>query len=286
VVTGLSKDLKMNNLLRTSFKYFSLILLAIVFLLPIAMLLVSSFKTSSQIYNPVFSFIPEPFTLSNFVDAVSKINFPQALINTLYIAFFNIIGVTVASSLAAYAFSAIEWKGRDLFFAITLATIMLPDIVLLIPQFLFFKSMGWYGTMLPLIVPFFCGLPFYIFLLRQFFMTIPKDLADSARIDGANEFTIWKSIYLPLSMPAVFIVVLFQFLIVWNDLMKPSIYLINENQYNLSLALHQFQSKLGGAQWGPLMAAVLIMIIPVIILFLFTQKYFVKGITLGGLKES
>lgn len=266
--------------------FFALISLAIVFLLPIAMLLLSSFKSSEQIYNPIFSFIPKPFILANFVDAFSKINFLEALLNTLYIAFFNIIGVVVASSLAAYAFSAIEWKGRDLCFAITLGTIMLPDIVLLIPQFIFFKTLGWYGTMLPLIVPFFCGLPFYIFLLRQFFITIPKDLADSARIDGASEFTIWKDIYLALSKPALFIVGLFQFLISWNDLMKPSIYLINENQYNLSLALHQFQSKLGGAQWGPLMAAVVLMLIPVVILFLFTQKFFVKGISLGGLKES
>jgi multiple sugar transport system permease protein len=263
-----------------------LLTLAAIFLLPIAMLVLSSFKTSEQIYSPNFTFIPDPFSLQNFIDAFNKINFPLALFNTLYLAFFNIIGVLIASSLAAYAFSAVEWKGRDLCFSITLATIMLPDIVLLIPQFIFFKSLGWYGNMLPLIIPYFCGLPFYIFLLRQFFISIPKDLADSARIDGASEFSIWKDIYLPLSKPALLIVTLFQFLITWNDLMKPSIYLINEHQYNLSLALHQFQSKLGGAQWGPLMAAVLIMLLPVVILFLFSQKYFVKGITMGGLKES
>lgn len=268
------------------FSNLALIVLAIVFLLPIAMLLVSSFKTAEQIYNPSFSFLPQPFTLENFIDAFRKINFPLALFNTLYLAFFNIFGVVIASSLAAYAFTALEWKGRDLCFALTLATIMLPDIVLLIPQFIFFKSLGWYGNMLPLIVPYFCGLPFYIFLLRQFFLSIPKDLADSARIDGASEFTIWREIYLPLAKPALLIVVLFQFLITWNDLMKPSIYLVNEHQYNLSLALHQFQSKLGGAEWGPLMAAVLIMLLPVVLLFLFTQKYFVKGIALGGLKES
>ena len=261
-------------------------LLAIIFILPVAMLLVSSFKSPEQIYSPSFSFIPKPFTLTNFSDAIEKINFLPALANTLYIAFFNIVGVVVASSLAAYAFSALEWKGRDFCFALTLATIMLPDIVLLIPQFLFFKSLGWYGNMLPLLVPYFCGLPFYIFLLRQFFISIPKDLADSARIDGASEFQIWKDIYLPLSKPALLIVVLFQFLISWNDLMKPSVYLVNVDQYNLSLALQQFQSKLGGAQWGPLMAAVILMLLPVVILFLFTQKHFIRGITLGGLKES
>ena len=162
---------------------------------------------------------------------------------------------------------------------------MLPDMVLLVPQFLLFKYLGWYGTMLPLIVPFFCGLPFYIFLLRQFFLTIPKDLAESARIDGASELQIWWGIYMPLSKPALFIVALFQFLIAWNDLMKVSVYLIDDNQYTLSLALQQFQSRLGGAEWGPLMAASAIMIIPIIILFLFAQKSFVQGIQMTGIKE-
>lgn len=268
------------------FSFVLTLVLAVIFLLPLSMLVTSSFMNAEQIYSNHFSFIPNPFSLENFSTAFAKIDFLKALANTLYLAVFNIIGVVVASSLAAYAFSAMTWKGRDLFFAITLATIMLPDIVLLIPQFLFFKTLNLYGTLLPLILPYFCGLPFYIFLLRQFFIAIPKDLADSARIDGASEFTIYKEIYMKLSKPAILIVVLFQFLLTWNDFMKPSIYLINEKQYTLSIALQQFQSKLGGAQWGPLMASVLLMIIPVVILFLFTQKYFIKGIALQGLKES
>ncbi|MDA0771691.1 MAG: carbohydrate ABC transporter permease [Cyanobacteria bacterium] len=246
----------------------------------------SDFQNKSSKSSSGFEWIPNPVVWSNFWLALSKINFLNSLLNTIYIAVFNIFGVVVASSLAAYAFSALEWKGRDLFFAITLATIMLPDMVLMVPQFILFKQMGWYGTMLPLIVPYFCGLPFYIFLLRQFFLTIPRDLADSARIDGANEFTIWKDIYVPLAKPALMVVGLFQFLISWNDLLKPSIFLIDETQYTLSLALQQYQSKLGGAEWGPLMAAVLIMIVPIVILFLLTQKYFVKGIAMSGLKES
>lgn len=268
------------------FSFVLTLILAVIFLLPLSMLVTSSFMNAEQIYSSHFSFIPKPFSLENFSAAFAKIDFFKALANTLYLAVFNIIGVVVASSLAAYAFSAMKWKGRDLFFAITLATIMLPDIVLLIPQFLFFKTLNLYGTLLPLILPYFCGLPFYIFLLRQFFIAIPKDLADSARIDGASEFTIYKEIYMKLSKPAILIVILFQFLLTWNDFMKPSIYLINEKQYTLSIALQQFQSKLGGAQWGPLMASVLLMIVPVVILFLFTQKYFIKGIALQGLKES
>ncbi len=265
--------------------HFLLITICIVFLIPIAMMLSTSLKSPEQIYNNGFEWIPNPIVWSNYSEAITKINFLHCFLNTIYIAVFNIFGVVLASSLAAYAFSTLEWRWREPLFMLTLATIMLPDMVLMVPQFMLFKSLGWYGTMLPLIVPYFCGLPFYIFLLRQFFLSIPRDLADSARIDGASEWLIYKDIYMPLAKPALMVVALFQFLISWNDLLKPSIFLIDENQYTLSLALQQFQSKLGGAQWGPLMASVVIMVIPVIVLFLITQKHFVKGIAMSGLKE-
>lgn len=266
--------------------HLGLILLSAIFLVPLLCILSTSLKGSEQIYSSSFEWIPQPIHWSNFTVAISKISFLRSLSNTVYLALFNIVGVIIASSLAAYAFAAFEWRGRELVFMLTLATIMLPDMVLMVPQFSLFKELGWYGTMLPLIVPYFCGLPFYIFLLRQFFLSIPKDLADSARIDGATEFQIWKDIYLPLAKPALMVVGLFQFLITWNDLLKPSIFLTDENKYTLSLALQQYQSKLGGAEWGPLMASVLLMIIPVLILFLITQKYFVKGIAMSGLRES
>jgi multiple sugar transport system permease protein len=268
------------------FRHSILITISLIFLVPVFAVISTSLKSSGQIYNSEFSWIPNPITWSNFSEAITKIDFFKTSFNTLYIAFFNIFGVVIASSLAAYAFSALQWKYRELLFLITLGTIMLPDMVLIVPQFLLFRDLGWYGTMLPLIAPFFCGLPFYIFLLRQFFLSIPKDLADSARIDGASELTIFKEIYLPLAKPALMVVALFQFLISWNDLMKPSIFLINKEQYTLSLALQQFQSKLGGAEWGPLMAAVLIMMLPILVLFFFTQKYFVRGIAMSGLKEA
>jgi len=263
-----------------------LIAISLIFLVPLILVISTSFKSSEQIYNSYFELIPNPITWTNFSESIRTIDFFKCLANTLYIAVFNIFGVVVASSLAAYAFAVLRWQGRELIFMLTLSTIMLPDIVLMVPQFMLFKYLGWYGTMLPLIVPYFCGLPFYIFLLRQFFMTIPKDLADSARIDGADEFTIYKDIYLPLAKPALMIVGLFQFLLYWNDLLKPSIFLISEKQYTLSLALQQFQSKLGGAQWGPLMAVVLMMILPIIILFLTSQKFFIRGVAMSGLKES
>lgn len=255
------------------------------FLLPFLGMLATSLKGSDQIYSLNFSFIPDPIVWRNYIEAVQKIDFFKCFTNTLYIAFFNVFGVIIASAMAAYAFSALKWKGREVFFFITIAVMMLPDMSLMVPQFLLFKSLGWYGTMLPLIVPFFCGLPFYIFLLRQFFLSIPKDLAESARLDGASEWQICWGIYMPLAKPALMVVALFQFLISWNDLMKPSIYLIDEAQYTLSLGLQQYQSRLGGAEWGPLMAASMIMIIPILILFFFTQRSFVKGIAMSGLKE-
>jgi multiple sugar transport system permease protein len=267
------------------FVHFFLLLICLVFLLPIFAVLSTSLKSSEQIYQIDFHWIPSPIVWSNYLEAINKINFSRCLFNTLYLSAFNIFGVIIASSLAAYAFSVLNWRLREMFFLITLATIMLPDMVLMVPQFLLFKNLGWYGTLLPLIVPYFCGLPFYIFLLRQFFLSIPKDLADSARIDGASEIKIWWDIYMPLARPALMVVALFQFLISWNDLLKPSIFLIDENQYTLSLALQQFQSRLGGAEWGPLMAIVIIMALPIIVLFLITQKYFVRGIAVSGLKE-
>ncbi len=272
--------------MRSAPRHLVLVILCIIFLLPIAAVISTSFKSADEIYGESFHWLPRLINWSNYSEAITRINFVACLLNTLYIAIFNIIGVIIASSLAAYAFSAMQWRGRDLLFMITLATIMLPEMVLTVPQFILFKSLGWYGTMLPLIMPYFCGLPFYIFLLRQFFLGIPQELRAAAKIDGADEITIWRTIYMPLAKPALIIVGLFQFLISWNDLLKPSIYLINAEQYTLSLALQQYQSRLGGAQWGPMMAAVIIMIIPVIILFVLGQKYFIKGVTLTGLKES
>ncbi len=266
--------------------HLALILASLILLAPLIGMLSTSLKTSAEIYSQNFSLIPQRLSFENFIQAWQKVNFLKASLNTLYIAFFNVLGVVIASSMAAYAFSALEWKGREIYFAATIAIMMLPDMVIAVPQFILFKELGWYGTMLPLIAPYLCGLPFYIFLLRQFFLSIPKDLADSARLDGASEWIIYQEIYLPLSKPALLIVALFQFLICWNDLLKPSIFLIDKESYTLSLALSQFQSKLGGVDWGTLMAASLIMIIPVLVLFFFCQKYFVKGVAMSGLKES
>ncbi len=162
---------------------------------------------------------------------------------------------------------------------------MLPDMVTLVPQFVLFQKLGLYGSFLPLTIPSLCGNAFYIFLLRQFFMTIPKGLHEAASIDGCSEFYIYRNIYLPLSIPSLSVVALFQFMFTWNDLMKPSIYLINQDQYTLSLALQQFKAQHGGTEWALLMAASTVVVLPVIIIFFLAQKTFVQGITMTGIKE-
>jgi multiple sugar transport system permease protein len=266
-------------------KYFLLLLISGVLITPLALIILTSLKEQAQIYSNTASLFPNPLTFKNFITAFEAIEFLKAFKNTFYIAFFNIFGVVIASSLAAYAFSVLEWKGRDIFFSITLGTMMVPEMTLLIPQFLLFKETGLYGGFLPLIIPYFFGLPYYIFLFRQFFLSIPKTLRDSAKIDGASEFTIWLDIYMALSKPIIMIVILFQFLISWNDLLKPSIFLISEKNYTLSLALQQYLSRLGGAEWGPLMAGAIIMVLPILIIFFFSQKTLIKGITISGLKD-
>jgi multiple sugar transport system permease protein len=266
-------------------KYFLLLVISGVLITPLALIILTSLKEQAQIYSSTASLLPDPLTFKNFITAFEAIEFLKAFKNTFYIAFFNIFGVVIASSLAAYAFSVLEWKGRDIFFSITLGTMMLPEMTLLIPQFLLFKGTGLYGGFLPLIIPYFFGLPYYIFLFRQFFLSIPKTLRDSAKIDGASEFTIWLDIYMALSKPIIMIVILFQFLISWNDLLKPSIFLISEKNYTLSLALQQYLSRLGGAEWGPLMAGAIIMVLPILVIFFFSQKTLIKGITISGLKD-
>jgi multiple sugar transport system permease protein len=254
-------------------------------LVPFIGMLSTSLKSSEQIYHSGFELIPNPVEWGNYLVALNKIGFLGCALNTLYIAVFSVVGVTISSALAAYAFSALNWRGREIVFAVTIATMMLPDMALLVPQFLLIKWLGLYGSSLALIMPYLGGLPFYIFLLRQFFLSIPRELADSARIDGATEWQIFAEIYMPLAKPALMVVALFQFMINWNDLMKPSVYLIDEARYTLSLGLQQYQSQLGGAEWGPMMAAAIIVIIPVLVLFLFTQKQFIQGITMSGLKD-
>ena len=267
------------------FLHLVLISMSLLFLIPLLWMISTSLKTPEQIFLGEVKWIPEPIAFENFIMAFKFVNLLSALQNTLFLAVLNVVGILFSCSLAAYAFSVLKWRFRDLFFYITLATMMLPEMVTLVPQFDLFQKLGWYGTYLPLIAPYFCGNAFYIFLLRQFFLTIPKELHEAASIDGCSEFAIYRDIYLKLSIPALSVVALFQFLFTWNDLIKPSVYLIEKNQYTLSIALQQFKAQHGGTEWALLMAATTMIIIPIIVIFFFAQKTFVQGITMTGIKE-
>ncbi|MBI5094120.1 MAG: carbohydrate ABC transporter permease [Candidatus Hydrogenedentes bacterium] len=223
------------------------------------------------------------FEWENYKTAFGMIDFTNNLRNTLFICVLCVIGTVFSCSTVAYSFARIPWKGRNVCFILVLATMMLPYQVTLIPLFAVYRSLGWVGTFKPLIVPAFFGVPFYIFLLRQFFMTIPQDMSAAARIDGCNEFGIFARIILPLSKPAMATTALFTFLFEWGDFLNPLIYLQDDRQYTLAVALQQFQSSHESA-WGPLMAMSTVITIPIVVIFFLTQRTFIQGITMTGLK--
>jgi multiple sugar transport system permease protein len=260
-----------------------LIVLSIVFLIPFLWLISTSLKTDPQIFLYPPRWIPNPLTINQYRLAVTTIPFFMYAQNSLLYCVCAVVGVVFSCSLVAYGLSRIQWPGRDVLFLVTLGTMLLPFEVTLVPLFIVFRTLGWVGTFLPLIVPPFFGSAFYIFLLRQFMMTLPTELADAARIDGASEFRIFWSVVLPLVRPALAVVALFEFLRAWGDFLGPLIYLTDQATYTISLGLEQYNTQYG-TEWGQLMAASTLLTIPVIILFFFTQRTFVQGITLTGLK--
>jgi len=219
----------------------------------------------------------------NYPRAFEMIDFGLNLRNTLFICCTVVLGTIVSCSLVAYSFARIPWRGRNALFLLVISTMMMPYTVTLVPLFVLYRELGWTGTFLPLIVPYCLGTPFYIFLLRQFFMGIPHELSAAARIDGCSEFGIYWRIVLPLAKPALAATALFMFLFQWGDFLNPLIYLQDDRQWTLALALQNFQSNHESA-WGPLMAMTTVMTLPIIVLFFFAQRTFIQGITMSGLK--
>ena len=251
--------------------YAALVLFGLIFLLPFAWMVSTSVKPNDQVFVYPPQWIPNPILWDNYVDALTELPFLSYLRNTVFISGMTIVGNLLSCSLVAYGFSRVRWFGRDAVFLIVLATMMLPTATTLVPLYVIFRNLGWMGTFNPLVVPPFFGTAFFIFLLRQFFMTIPMDLSDAARIDGENEFGIFWRIILPLSKPALTTVALFSFLWSWSDFFGPLIFLTNENLYTISLGLVQFQSRYDTA-WGQVMAAATVFTLPVLVLFFVSQR--------------
>ena len=279
---GLNKK-RIKGFVRSLLIHSALIPFAFVFMLPFLWMLSTSLKSNTQlfVYPPIL--VPIPAAWENYPTAVVYIDFFLYLRNTLIIAVSATIGAVISCSLVAYSLARIPWPGRNFLFILTVATLMLPFQVTLIPLFLVFKGLGWVGDFRPLIIPHFFGGALYIFLLRQFFMTIPMELSEAAHIDGASEFRIYWSIILPLAKPALATVAIFEFIARWRDYLGPLIYLNDQKLYTLSLGIYEYRSQYG-AEWGLLMAASVLITLPIVLLFFFLQKTFVQGITLTGIK--
>lgn len=263
--------------------YLALMVLAFLFAAPFVWMIGSSLKTSDQIFVFPPEWIPSPIRWRNYEDVFTFIPFVRYFFNTSLISLGTIIGNVLSASLVAYSFSRIRWTGREVCFYLMLASMLLPPQVTMIPTFVIFRTMGVIDTYVPLILPAFLGTPFFIFLLRQFFLGIPEALSEAARIDGCSEWQIYSRVIMPLSITGLTTVVVFSFLWSWVDYLNPLIYLQSPEKFTLSLGLQQFQSS-HAMEWGMLMAAGTMMVLPVVLLFFFAQRTFISGITAGGLK--
>ncbi len=272
-------------------KYTVLTLLTVTYILPFFWMVSSALKNDSQVYVVPPIWIPSPAYWENFVNAWASQPFNLYVWNTVWLyAIPATVGIVLSSAIVAYGFSRIKWPGRETLFYLCLATMMVPFQVQMVPLFMIFKQFGWIDSFLPLIVPAFFGSPFYIFMLRQFFMTIPAELSDAARIDGANELDILFRIILPLSRPALTVVALFAFIGAWNDYLGPLIYVHDNSKLVLALGVENmrrammFNSTISNA-YPYLMAVSTIVVLPILIMFFFGQKTFIEGISMTGIKE-
>ncbi|HZN42175.1 MAG TPA: carbohydrate ABC transporter permease [Actinomycetota bacterium] len=252
------------------------------FLVPVVFITLTALMTDQQARTATV--VPSPFQWSNFADVFDRIPFLRYTFNTATIATLATLGIVLSCVPVAYALSRMKWKGRDATFVVVLSTLMLPVQVTIVPLYILFVRFGWIGTMRPLIIPLFFGDAFTIFLLRQFFLTIPTELSDAARVDGASEFQIMTRVIVPLAKPAIAAVALFQFLYSWNDFFSPLLYLIqNPKAWTLSIALSEFKGQFH-VEWNMIMAASMLFVLPVIVLFFLAQRAFIEGVTLTGTK--
>jgi multiple sugar transport system permease protein len=259
------------------------IALSIAFLLPFVFILATSLMTNQQALSP--SIWPRPFVWSNYKTVFESFPFVRYTLNTVTYAGLATVGVVLSCIPVAYALSRLQWRGRQAALLLVLSPPMLPPQVTIVPLYLIFVRLHWIGSLKPLIIPLFFGDAFTIFLLRQFFLTIPQELSDAARVDGASELQILLRVIVPLAKPAIAAVALFQFLYSWNDFFSPLLYAGNNpDSWTLAVALQQFTTLSRGVLWNLQMAASLLFMLPVIIIFFFAQKVFVEGVTLTGVK--
>jgi ABC-type glycerol-3-phosphate transport system permease component len=263
--------------------YVLLAAVALPFLLPLLWMVSTAFKPARMVYVSPPQWIPAPVTLDNFREAWGLLDFPRFIANSLWVTLWTVFGTMLSSSLVGYAFATLPGRGKRFLFSLLLATVMVPTSVTLIPLFVLFSLLGWVNTYLPLIVPHFFANAFYVFLFRQFFGSLPRELFESAELDGCNPFSAYWRIALPLSGPALATVGVFSFIGAWNDFLGPLVYLSTNQKYTLSLGLSLFQ----GVFWTQLhylMPMSLVALLPVLVLFVVAQRFFVQGIVTTGFK--
>ena len=275
---------KRKNLISKAVLYVVLILGAVIFVFPVFWMLITALKTRAEVITYPIQWLPKVPRWENFVEAVKSFPIVRLTGNTLFLAAVNVIGTLLSCTMVAYAFSRLQWPGRDTWFMVLLATMMMPGVCTMIPQFIMYKNFGWIDTYLPLTIPSFTASAGNVFLIRQFFRTIPNDLSEGARIDGAGHLRIYSQIVMPLCRPVVIMIGINTFMWTWNDFQGPLLYLNDANLYTITYGLRTFQSK-NSTDWSLLMAAALLISVPTIALFLSCQKYFIEGIVMSGLKE-
>lgn len=266
------------------------IAIIILFALPLLWMLATAARPESQLGDPAL--LPQPihavprFAAENMQAVLTDdvVQFPVYLRNSLYVAVLSVTGTVAASAIVAYGFARVRWRGRRVVFGLMLATMMIPFPVIMVPLYLIFREVGWIGSFKPLWIPAWFGNAFSIFLLRQFFVGIPRELDEAARLDGCGHVGIFRHIVVPLSLPALAVVALLHFMAVWNDFLAPLIFLTDRDSFTLALGLHLYQSQQGSTPWNLLMAASVLFVVPAVLLFLLTQRSFVEGIATKGVK--
>jgi multiple sugar transport system permease protein len=274
---------RLQRVLRTVLVYLTLLAVSIIFMIPLLWMLTTALKPLPDIFKMPPVWLPNPPRWEQLWEPWIRRDFTIYFNNTLKIAVLSVLGSVLSSSIVAYAFARLRWPGRNIFFLLTLSAMMLPFQVRIIPLFLIFKQLGWINTHLPLIVPHFLGDAFEIFLLRQYFRSLPRDLDDSAKIDGAGYFRIYWNILLPLTKPALAAVGIFTFMNQWNAFLTPLIYLNERKKYVVSIGLAVMRDEFQ-VDWADLMAISFLVTLLPLLVFFFAQKYFIRGITMTGLK--
>lgn len=281
--TGAAPSMQRRSLQTQLISYLVLILGSLAFLFPLAWLISTSLKTQEQILIYPIQWIPEPVKWSNYAEIFEVAPFWTYIANTVVLTVLGVAGSLVGSSIAAYAFAKLRFPGRDFFFLVMLSTMMVPSWATLIPSYVLFAKIGWLDSYLPILVPAFFAVPFNTFLLRQFFLSIPNELDEAARIDGASTFRTFLSIAVPMAKPALIIVALFSFLLYWNEFLLPLVYVQSSDKYPLSLGVANFIG-LQNQDFALAMTGAAIAIAPCLILFFIAQRWFIQGVVITGVK--